>query len=44
MTRRWEPTPVEHAAMLESRDWRTTLLLVILLLILAAGLGAGVAG
>jgi hypothetical protein len=43
VTARWESTPAERA-VLERSDWRTTLLLVILLLILAAGLGAGVAG
>lgn len=44
MTARWQPGPVRPVAVLECSSWRATLLLIILLLTLAAGLGAGVAG
>ena len=40
MTARWGGRP----AVLESNSWPATVLLILLLLILAAGLGAGVAG
>lgn len=43
MTARWG-TPAEGRAVLESTSWSSTLLLVVLLLALVAGLGAGVAG
>lgn len=44
MTARWEATPAERRAVLESRHPALTLALVILLLTLAAMLAAGVAG